>query len=148
MLSLRLGDMIIHSQIARKLILTWPESIMKIVNIGKEFQQKQILKIEQFFIFRKIHFRRALYRRPNKLWVKRLCTCNLQCFDHVCNLLFIICLCSKISFFKHFFFFRVGWNFLLALSLLWLECCCCFLKLMEAFDLTAAVKLYQQRKNQ
>ena len=53
-----------------------------------------------FFYPLRTHF----YPQPNKLWVKMadVHAINLQCFDYVCNLLFIICQCHYHEIFQHF----------------------------------------------
>ena len=109
MLSWHLG-MVIQSQIPTKFIPIRPESNMKSVNTKMEFQLHHavfrqvpclVSKKTLFLVFSRtildffIHFRHAFYQWPNKLWVKGWCMCSLQCFDHVCNLIFVICHCLK-----------------------------------------------------
>ena len=86
------------------------------------FKQSNIF----WFFFFKSTFGTLSTGDQTKLWVKDWCTCNLQCFDHVCNLLFIICNCLKIFFLIYilYSFEKVGWTVLLDLSLLWRMCLC------------------------
>ena len=125
MLSLRLGGIVVQSQIPTKFVPAQPESNMKRVNIKNEFHvhhaifrqapcsvsKKSFKKLNNFGFFTKIHFWHIFYRRPNKLWVKGWCTCSLQCFVHICNPAFNICHCP-VPF----------WNFCCCC------CCCCFEK--------------------
>ena len=104
-----------QSQIPTKFIPTQPESNTTTVNIKKMefpvhyavFRQVPCLisknnckKSNNFGFFSRL--RHTFYRRASKLLAKGWCTCNLQCFDHVYNLLFNICHCPKIFIFRFF----------------------------------------------
>ena len=95
-------------------IPTRPESSRKTVHVKKEFHVHQAVfrqvpcivsknsfkKSNNFGLNSSSFFLNSFATRflpgPDKLWVKGWCTCNLQCFDNVRNLLSIICHCPEI----------------------------------------------------
>ena len=110
--SLRLGAMVIHSQI--------PTANTNSVNMSKEFHVNHAVFRQVPCLVSKSSFEKSNnfgFKKTKqiicdtisngdqtKLRAKDWRTCNLQCFDHVCNLLLNICHCPEI--FYNFVFLK------------------------------------------